>query len=496
MVNINQPRSRWIAPAAAVAVVAAVAGGYVMTRPAPSESGEVRSLVVVPFSTFGSGGDQRHLEFGMADALIMRLGGLQDLRVPPTAAVRAGEDPFAAGARLDVDAVLSGTLQRSGDRLRVTVQLSRVADKGQIWAGTFDEDFTDIFSVQDAIADRIALSVQRDVSSRERDTLHRRETDNVEAYELYLKGREQWSRRTMASIQSAIAMYEAAILLDPQFALAYAGIADAFATTASGLPPALRRPRAKIAAEKAVALNPDLPEARVALGFVSYKFEWNWALAEQELQRAIEIAPRHSFAFHQLGEMHKLQGKWDEAINDFTRARALDPYLLHTRMDLQSMLLIRGRIPEARRLIEEGLKQDPDSWEMNQGMAEVLEAEGQIEASVASDLRSKLLAGERAEDVEAMRAAFQQGGKAAYLRKQNELLQGRFDRGAESPKGLATSIATNFAELGDREQTLHWLGVSMTRGEEGPLYLNYAYYDFVRADPRFQAIYARVFGSQ
>lgn len=493
--RLDRIRPRWIAAAAAIATVALSAAAYVTTRPAaPDTSTRVRSLVVVPFSTFGSGGDQSHLEFGMADALIMRLGGLQDLRVPPTAAVRSGEDPFDAGTRLDVDAVLSGSLQRAGDRLRVTVQLSRVSDRGQIWAGTFDEEFTDIFSVQDAIADRIALSVHRDVSSREADSLHRRETNNVDAYELYLKGRERFSRRTMASIRSAIEMYEGAITLDPQFALAYAGIADAYATTASGLAPAVRRPRAKAAAERAVALSPALAEARVALGFVSYKFEWNWGLAERELRRAIEIDPRHSFAFHQLGEMHKLQGKWDEAIADFSRAHELDPYLLHTRMDLQSMLLIRGRVAEARAVIEAGLKQDPNSWEMNQGLGEVLAAEGRMDESVEADLKSRLLSGESTENVEALRAAYRDGGRIGYLHKQNEQLEARFNGGADSPKGLATSLAANFAALADREQALHWLEVARRRGEEGPLYLNYAYYDFVRDDPRFIAMYSRVFG--
>lgn len=495
------PRWRWTAAAIAVAVVSGVAIGsayLVMRNARPADAGvgaPIRSLVVVPFDAIDPASDQQHLEFGMAEALITRLGNLQGLRVPPTAALRRDEDPFDAGDRLNVDAVLSGTVQRSGDRLRVTAQLSRVSDRGQIWAGVFDENFTHIFDVQDSIAERIALSVGRDVSARERAALHRQETRNIAAYELYLKGRERWSHRTMATIQEAILMYESAIALDPEFALAYAGLADAYTTTASGLPPAVRHPRARAAADKAVALAPALAEAHVALGFVSYKFEWKWTLAEQEFRRAIALDPNHSLAYHQFGELHKLLGKWDEAIADFQKARELDPYLLHTRMDLQSMYLIKGRIAEARELIEAGLKQDPHSWEMNQGLAEVLEAEGRMDESIEADLRSRLLAGAPAHELETLRAAYRDGGKPAYLRKENEFLRRRFEQGANAPKGLATSLARNFALLRDREQTLHWVTVASERQEEGPLYLNYRHYEFVRDDPRFKALYARVFGS-
>jgi hypothetical protein len=151
-------------------------------------------------------------------------------------------------------------------------------------------------------------------------------------------------------------------------------------------------------------------------------------------------------------------------------------------------------LPRRGVLIEEGLKQDANSWEMNQGLGEVLEAEGRMDEAIEADLRSRLLAGEDPAELEAMRAAYATGGKPGYLRKANEFLEARFERGGDSPKGVATSLATNFALLHERDRTLHWLEIATERQEEGPLYLNYRRYDSIRDDPRFKALHTRVFG--
>ena len=198
----------------AVAIGAALRGTFAST-PVAAPNGSVSSLVVIPFQTAGSSGDQNYLGVGMADALAMRLGAVEQLRVPPAAAVQPREDAFEAGRRLEVDAVLTGFVQRDGERVRVTAQLSQVSDRRQLWTARFDDNFTDIFAVQDAIAERITSSLIRDVNAGQRAALHRRETANAEAYDRYLRGREQWSRRTVAATQAAIQSYQEAIALDP-----------------------------------------------------------------------------------------------------------------------------------------------------------------------------------------------------------------------------------------------------------------------------------------
>src|SRR5262245_998182 len=341
--------------AVAVVVLAVLGATLALRTPRPATGGPVQSLVVTRFSSIAAAKGQEHLELGLPDALTTRLAALRQLRVPPTAALRAGEDPFATATRLGVDAVLTGSVQRDGDQLRVTAQLSRTGDRAQLWAGRFDQPFTDIFSVEDALAERIASSLIANLSSSERASLRRRETPNAAAYDLYLKGRELWNRRTPESIRSAIALYQDAIALDPGFVLAHAGLADAYSITASGLPGLTRYPLGRAAARKAVELDDQSADAHNALAFVTYKSEWKWADAEREFKRAIELNPNLVLAHHWYGEMLGLIGRFEDATTEFRRAGELDPLSVAVRVDFARMLTRNGAAREALELTEEGL---------------------------------------------------------------------------------------------------------------------------------------------
>jgi serine/threonine-protein kinase len=487
----------WAAAALVAAAIGVVAVWEARSRaPVPATSRTVRSVAVMPFRTMGEAAREPHLEIGVADAIITRLGSLNRLSVPPTAAVRTSEDPFDAGRRLGVDSVLTGSIQRANGRLRVTAQLARVSDEGQIWAGRFDEAFTDIFAVEDAIAERIATNLVNDLTSGERSVLHARETTDVRAYELYLRGRERWTRRTPGSIQEAVGLYQDAVRVDPNFALAYAGLADAYATTASGLDPRVAYPLGRAAAARAVALDPASAEAHVAHAYLAYKADWKWDEAEAELKAALKMNANYSLAYHQLGELYKALGRWNDAIASFTRAREFDPYNPHTRADLEHMLLFAGRVEEAGAIIDAGLKQHPDSWEMIQGRSEVLEAEGNVADAVAADIKARTLRGEPAADADALASAFARGGAAAFYREDIALMRARFDRHERAGKGLATEIASDFARVRDRRETLAWLTTAIDDSEEAALYLHYPLFDFVRADPAFAAMAHRVFGGR
>lgn len=496
---LRDKRLAWVATPL---VLALGVPAYLTIRAPRSTSSAVSSLVVVPFRAIGAAGDQGHLELGMADAVVTRLGTLQQLSVPPTAAIRPNEDPFEAAARLKVDAVLTGSIQRSGDRIRVVAQLSRASDRTQIWASRFDAAFTDIFDVQDGLAERIATNLLRGVSVRDRMALHRRETSNVDAYELYLKGRERSARATADSVRTAIQMYQEAIRLDPRFALAFTGLADAYASAASGLAPKARYPLAKAAAERALALDPLLVEAHASRSLVAYKADWDWNLAERELRRALELGANNARVRRMYGQFLTLRGSFDAAILELRRALALDPYSLNTRSDLEALLAHAGQLAEARAIVEMGLSQDPHAWLMHRSLAHVLAAEGRDAESVEADLEARRLAGDPAAQIDELREAYRRGGRTGYLRRQNELLMARLttaatgDALALSIYGAATSLALNFAALGDREQTMRWLMAAADRGEEGPLYLNFWEFDAVRDDPRFKALYRRVFGTK
>jgi DNA-binding winged helix-turn-helix (wHTH) protein/TolB-like protein/Flp pilus assembly protein TadD len=491
------PGSTWTLPVVAAAlVIVALAGAAYFWRaktPAAAAGEGVHSFVVTRFLSIEGSKDQAHLELGIPDALTTRLASLRQLRVPPTAALRAGEDPFSTAARLGVDAVLTGSVQRNGDQLRVTAQLSRVADRAQLWAGRFDQPFTDIFAVEDALAERIASSLITNLSSTERAALRRRETPNAAAYDLYLKGRELWNRRTPEAIRSAITLYQDAIALDNGFVLAHAGLADAYAITASGMPGVTRYPLARAAAKKAVELDDRSAEAHNALAFVTYKSEWRWADAEREFKRAIELDPDLVLAHHWYGEMLGLIGRFDDARTQFQRARELDPLSVAVRVDFARMLTRLGGARDALQLVDEGLAVNPAELRLYRERALALFALGRDTEAVDNMMRYRTLAGTSADDLALLKNAMATGGVHGYRVQEVEILRRQLKAGGTWPYGLATALAIGYANLGDRDATLAWLERCADTLEDGVLGIKQGNeYNFLRGDPRFQAVYRRI----
>jgi TolB-like protein/Tfp pilus assembly protein PilF len=484
-----RPAAWWVA--AVLTLAAIVAAVVSLRRPTPDEA--IASLLVMPFTPIDARPGSEYLEGGLADALITRLGSIGVLRVPPTAAYRTGDDPFAAATRLKVDAVLTGTLQRSGDRLRLTAQLSRVSDRRQMWASSFDEPFTDIFSVQDQIADRVASTLVTAVTGEQRAALRRRETTDAAAYDLYLRGRQRWKIRTPDSIRQAIEDYKHAIALDQRFALAYAGLADAYAITASGLAPDVRFPLARQAAERALALDDRLAEAHTALGFLSYKSQWDWTRADREFRRAIEIDPGYALAHHWYGEMLGLLTRFDQSAAQFEQARALDPYSPTVRADYAVMLVNAGRFDDARRVVEEGLRTNSSEWRMYWAMTKLLVAEGHADEAMASDATYRELSGSDPREVAQLRAAAAAGGRRAVVRQLINHDLARLAGSKRPPYGLPTSLAAEYAELEDRPQTIKWLTVAVDRKEDAALMMRATrIYRFLDGTPEYEALLRRV----
>ncbi|HXG65369.1 MAG TPA: winged helix-turn-helix domain-containing protein [Blastocatellia bacterium] len=250
------PRRQWSGKAIAVTLICIALVGlavYLIFRnPNPGGTGRrVNSIAVMPFQTVGAEGGEDYLGLGMADALITRLGKTGRIAVLPTDAVRrytdAEQNSVKAGRALGVEAVLTGNVQQLLDRVRVTVQLVRVADGKAMWADKFDAKFTDIFSLQDLLSERVAEALTLELTGEEKRRLVKNYTQNLEVYQLYLKGRYYWGKRTPEWIRKGIEAFEQALKLDPDYAPAYAGLADSYAITASGLPPQERLPKAKLA---------------------------------------------------------------------------------------------------------------------------------------------------------------------------------------------------------------------------------------------------------
>ncbi|HYE86204.1 MAG TPA: tetratricopeptide repeat protein, partial [Vicinamibacterales bacterium] len=445
----------------------------------------VRSILVTPFRSIDATSAQSYLEVGMAESLATRLGRIDRLRVPPLAAVRADEDLFAAARRLSIDAVLSGSVQRDADRLRVTAQLSRAGDGQILWNESFDQSFTDIFAVQDAIAERLAAGVVRGLSSSDRALLTRRYTSNAEAYDLYLRAREQWTRRTPEAVRAAIRMYDNAIALDPSFALAYAGLADAYNITRSGLPAAVRYPLAKGAAERAVALDPHLSEAHTSLGFLRYKFEQNWPDAEAEFVRAIELNPINALARHWHAESLFLRGRYDESLGEYRRALELDPFSTALYYDAVRCAVRGGKVGEARSLIDDALALAPQEPRLQDGLSMVLFAEGRHREGMEALAQYLVLDGYTVAQAETLRAGFAHGGMTAMYAAWITLLEPRAAKGASQ---AATLLAETYGRLGDHARALQWLKRAFDLREDARIRLvSNAGYDSLRSRPEFQA---------
>jgi DNA-binding winged helix-turn-helix (wHTH) protein/Flp pilus assembly protein TadD len=293
-----------------------------------------RSLAVLPFRSLGRDEAEDALGLGMADALITRLAATGRVAVRPTGTVRrfASEDvdPVDAGRKLGVDAVVDGRLQRSGGRLRLTVQLVPTDGGAPLWADRFDEEFTHLFAVEDTVAERVAAALVAELSSEERQRLGRRPTQSLEAYQAYCRGRYFWGRFSRPWVEKAMLSFHEATGHDPRFALPHAGLADAFlvAGLAGALPPREAWVLAGEASRQALALDDRLPEPHVSAGFLRLLQDWDWDGAEHELRRAIELLPDSTGALPWLGLVLDLRGRGEEAARVLRQAEELDPLSL------------------------------------------------------------------------------------------------------------------------------------------------------------------------
>ena len=330
-----------------------------------------RSLAVLPFISLGPKDTDEYLGLGMADALITRLGNIRRMIVRPTSAVRAymgrTPDPVAAGRSLGVDMVLEGSIQRAGERIRVTVQLVSVEAGAPVWGERFDERLPDIFAVQDSISLRLAAALVSTLTAEEKVRIERRYTDDHDAHDAYLKGRHHWNTRTEEGLKKAVRHFEEAIARDPRYALAHAGLADCCTLLGSAgygaLPPKEALARARAAALKALEIDPELAEAHASLALVKFRLDWDWAEAETEFRRAIQLNPGYASAHHFYGLYLSAMGRASEAIASLQLAQELDPLSLIIGAAL-------GRAFHFARQSERAREQYAKTLEMDAGFAE------------------------------------------------------------------------------------------------------------------------------
>jgi DNA-binding winged helix-turn-helix (wHTH) protein/TolB-like protein/Flp pilus assembly protein TadD len=363
------------------------------TYPIPAQP--VRTIAVLPFKPLMSDGRDEALELGMADTLMARLSSIREVVVSPVSRVRRygglEQDPLAAGRELGVEAVLDGTIQRSGDRVRVTARLIRVGDGKTLWAGHFDERFMDIFQVQDSISERVAGELAQRLSGEERARLTRRYTDDAEAYELYVKGQFFFGKRTREGDEQALKFFRLSLDRDPAYALAHTGLADYYrAGPISRDEPAREAmPRAAQAVRRALALDDQVAEAHSALGWIKFFYEWDWQGSELEHRRAIELSPNAPMTHVGYATLLSCLGRHNEALGEMEKAHRLDPLSpLIAALRGQSFYLAR-RYPEAVEHLLGASEINPHFWIALIQLGKTYEQLGRYEEAYEAFRRAK-----------------------------------------------------------------------------------------------------------
>ncbi|MGH9838611.1 MAG: tetratricopeptide repeat protein [Blastocatellia bacterium] len=451
----------------------------------------VRTIAVLPFRNLGGESGDEYLSLGMADALITRLGNLQQVMTRPTSAVLkysgSGADPLAAGRELAVDALLEGRIQKLEDRIRVTVQLIRVSDGQPLWSEKFDEQFTNIFAVQDSISEQVARALALKLSSAEREQLTKRHTENTEAFQLYLKGRYFWNKRSAEGLRKAGEYFQQAIARDPGYALAYAGLADCYNLLSyyQGGSPKESFPKAKAAAARALELDESLAEAHTSLGLAAMCFDWDWAAAEREYQRALELNPHYATAHQWYAEYLTVMGRQPEARAEVRRASETDPLSLIVTA-AEGYISYFGRdFDETIRHSEKALEMDPHfvpaHWFLGWGYVQ----KGMFAEAAGAFQKAVSISGGNSWVLADLGHAYAVSGQKAKAREIIGQLEMKSRRQYVSPYEMALV----YAGLNEREQALAWLRKAFEDRAWQLIFLRVEpKFDPLRADSRFTAL--------
>ena len=479
----------WIAAFSALVILALALSWYYVRRqnanPISDGGAAIKTIAVLPFKPLVAENRDEALEMGMADTLISKLGTGDEIVVRPLSSVRRytslEQDSSTAGRELGTDAVLDGSIQIAGERVRVSARLIRTSDGKQLWAGQFDEKFTHIFAVQDSIADKAAAALKTKLEKRPKSY-----TENLEAYQLYLKGRFHFLKITRPETERAVSYFEQAIKIDANYALAYAGLADAYRglAIAGEMSPSEFLPKAKSAAQKALELDETLSDAHAVLGFIIFWLDWDWQECERHYKRALELNPNNPDTLIYYANLYSNLGRHSEALAMAKRARELDPLNLRTNALEGQFMIHAGQTDEALERLQKTLELDQNHW-----LANIYTVSAYIEKEMYAEAIEQA---RRAGDVyDSTRAnaflgyALAKSGREREARAELEKLL----RLAKETYVSPYNVAMIYNGLGDREETLRWLERGYEQRDPRITFLKVEpKWNNLRGEPRFAEI--------
>jgi serine/threonine protein kinase/tetratricopeptide (TPR) repeat protein len=449
---------------AAAAVVLAVAIA-VIAHFSGSGSRAIDSLAVLPFVNSNADPNTEYLSDGISESIIYSLTRLSSLKVMSLGSVLQykGQQPDAraVGSRLNVRAVLMGRINQHGDSLAISAELVDARDNSVLWGGQYNRKLADMLAVQEEIAKEISEKLRLRLTNDQERQLAKHYTDNAEAYQLYLQGRYYWNKRNSAATKKAMEFFRQATDRDPNYALAWAGLADCYAIPSSGLPAAEAMPQSKAAAARALQIDDTLAEAHTTLAYVHFRFDWDWPGAEAEFQRALETNPSYPTAHQWHGEYLAALGRFDEALDEMNRAGQLDPLSLSAKVGAATILYYQGKYDQAIDLCRKALEMDDGFRLARICLSRIYEQKGMYKEAVDESLLARKLRGDSPQTLASLKDAFSASGITGYWRKALELA---LDKSGGAPVS-AFDIAELYALLGDRTRTFEWLEQALNQRE-------------------------------
>ena len=483
----------------AILLLAAIGIGYLFFANRSANATQIESIAVLPFENQNL--DTEYLSDGLTESIINNLTKLPNLRVISRNSVfryKGKEtDSTAVGRELNVRAVLTGRIVQRGDNLIISAELTDLKDNKQIWGQQYNRKETDAFALQREVSRDISDTLREQLTGEQQERLAKRETISPEAYQLYLKGRYHWNKRTAADVRKSVAYFQQAIDKDPLYALAYAGLADAYILIPSYNSPTEAYPndspddaypKAKAAAMKALEIDENLAEAHAALATVMYEYEGNFAESEREFKRAIEINPNYATARQWYAECLLRMGRNEEAIAEIKRAQELDPLSLIINSIAGVAYMENRQYDQATEQLRKTIEMDANFSRAHMFLAQAYERTEAFEEAISEHEKRFILDGtppeEAAQKAAAFREAYRESGARGYWRKQIEM----YESGQTS--WTLTRAASFYAQLGESDRAFALLEKAyekrQIRNLKSPIF------DPIRSDPRFQDLLRRL----
>jgi TolB-like protein/DNA-binding winged helix-turn-helix (wHTH) protein/tetratricopeptide (TPR) repeat protein len=457
----------------------------------------IRSLAVLPLANLSGDPSQEYIADGMTEELIGRLSHIHSLRViSRTSAMHFKNTQLSVpeiAKTLGVDAIVEGSVTREGSHIRVHAQLIRGATDEHIWAEEYQREYRSILGLQDEVARSIAARIERSLTPQGPASLAAASAVGPEAYEDYLKGRYYFNQRTEDALNKSITNFQQAIAREPNYALAYCGLADSYALLGfrGSFPSKEALSQAKAAAVKAIALDDTLAEPHASLAFIAETHEWDWATAEREYKRALELNPGDARTHHWYAGYLMYVGRFDEGIAEAKRARELDPLSLPVNNALAGRLLVAGRVDEALDQVRKTLEMDPHFAPAHQTLGWAYLNQGKQKEAIREFQQALQLSGNTGTDFTLDLAfAYAVGGQREEARRILTKLKQQHEKGLV-PSG---SVAILYGALGELNEAFAWLEKAYQERDPELTYINVPGRRFepLRRDPRFKKLLVRM----